>query len=60
MLKNEKLTITAFILAISEGIYFTFKARDYAYMEDYMIHISILIMVILFTFLLYVIPIEPH
>ncbi|MCZ8536873.1 hypothetical protein M9R32_06730 [Paenisporosarcina quisquiliarum] len=60
MLKNEKLTIAAFLLAFSEGIYYTFKARDYAYMEDYMIHISILIMVIFFTFILYVIPTEPH
>ncbi|MGE6489525.1 hypothetical protein [Paenisporosarcina sp. NPDC076898] len=60
MLKNEKLTIVAFFLAISEGIYYTFKARDYAYMEDYMIHIALLITVILQTLFLYIFPIEPH
>lgn len=60
MLKNEKLTIAAFLLAISEGIYYTFKARDYVYMEDYMIHIALLITVIFQTLFLYIFPIESH
>jgi hypothetical protein len=60
MLKNEKLTIAAFLLAISEGIYYTFKARDYAYMEDYMIHIALLITVIFQTLILYISPIKSH
>jgi len=60
MLKNEKLTIVAFLLAISEGIYYTFKARDYVYMDAYMIHIALLITVIFHTLLLYIFPIATH
>lgn len=60
MLKNEKLTIAAFLLAISEGIYYTFMARNYAYIEVYMIHIAILITVIFQTLFLYIFPIESH
>ncbi|WP_342542796.1 hypothetical protein MHH33_02030 [Paenisporosarcina sp. FSL H8-0542] len=58
MFENEKLTLGVFLLAISEGIYYTFEARDYVYMEDYMIHISLLTMVIFQTFFLHVFLVE--